>query len=244
MGPTAYLHRASASENPMAALGHHLQDSTHIADDVVTAGFTYRIVRLEASGFHGREPDEFRWNIDAGRIDSWSTRLTVSPGRNWSAQYSIAHLTSPEALHPEEDVQRMTASIMYNRPLHRGNWASSLIWGRNRDLGNPQYFNAYMAESTLRFLDHNYLWGRVENVDRTDELALGERIEPPGFEEHFLARVQAYTVGYDREFKVIPRLSTAAGGQVTLYSTPTALISTHGNHPVGIAVFLRVRPRR
>jgi hypothetical protein len=62
IGPLAYPHRASASEDPMAPLGHHLQDSTHIANDVVTAGLTYKIVRFEASGFHGREPDEFRWD--------------------------------------------------------------------------------------------------------------------------------------------------------------------------------------
>jgi hypothetical protein len=111
MAPAAYPHRASAAENPMAPLGHHLEDSTHIADDVITAGVTYRGVRLEASGFHGREPDEDRWDMDAGKIDSWSTRLTVSPAQNWSVQYSIAHLTSPEANHPEEDVRRMTASI-------------------------------------------------------------------------------------------------------------------------------------
>src|SRR5207302_5783252 len=77
IGPTAYPHRASASEDPIAALGHHLQYSTHIADDVITAGLTYKLARLEASGFHGREPDEFRWDIDSGKIDSWSTRVTV-----------------------------------------------------------------------------------------------------------------------------------------------------------------------
>jgi len=60
IGPTAYPHRASASENRVGTLGHHQQDSTHIANDVVTLGFTHRMVRLEMSGFHGREPDEFR----------------------------------------------------------------------------------------------------------------------------------------------------------------------------------------
>ncbi|HJX83723.1 MAG TPA: hypothetical protein VJ723_05215, partial [Candidatus Angelobacter sp.] len=88
MGPVAYAHRASASEDPIAPLGHHLQDSTHIADDVVTVGLAYKSTRIEASGFHGREPDEFRWNIDSGRIDSWSTRLTIQPKQNWTAQYS------------------------------------------------------------------------------------------------------------------------------------------------------------
>lgn len=104
MGPPAFAHRSSSSEDPLAPLGHHLQDSTHIADDVLTAGFTDKNARLELSGFHGREPDEFRWDLDSGAIDSWSTRLTVQPGENWSAQYSFAHLKSPEQLHPQENV--------------------------------------------------------------------------------------------------------------------------------------------
>lgn len=70
IGPTAFPHRASASENPVGTLGHHQEDSTHIANDLVTVGFTHRIVRLEMSGFHGREGDEFRWDIDQGKIDS------------------------------------------------------------------------------------------------------------------------------------------------------------------------------
>src|SRR5437868_7291859 len=172
MGPSAYPHRASASEDPVAALGHHLQDSTHIANDVVTGGLTYKLARIEFSGFRGHEPDEFRWNIDSGAIDSWSTRLTVQPGQNWSAQYSFAHLTSPEQLHAAEDVQRMTASLMYNRPLTRGSWASTLLWGRNRVLETGQVFNGYLAESTLQFAQRNHVWGRIENVDRSNELLL------------------------------------------------------------------------
>lgn len=241
MGPTAYPHRMSASENPMAALGHHLDDSTHIADDVITAGVTYKTVRLEASGFHGREPDEYRWNIDTGKIDSWSLRLTVNPAQNWSMQYSLGHLTSPEALHPEEDVRRMTASVMYNRPLANGNWATTLIWGRNQDLGHPQIFNGYLAESTLRIGRQN-LWGRIENVDRTNELILGENPEPPGFEEHFAARVQGYTMGYDHEIGHLPHLSIALGGQLMLYGKPALLNPIYGDHPVGGVVFLRLRP--
>jgi hypothetical protein len=38
LGPTAFPHRASSSENPLATLGHHQQDSTHIAANVVTLG--------------------------------------------------------------------------------------------------------------------------------------------------------------------------------------------------------------
>ncbi len=242
LGPTAYAHRASASEDPLATLGHHLEDSTHISDDVITAGITHGMLRLEASGFHGREPGENRWTISTGAIDSWSTRLTVQPGQNWSAQYSFAHLTSLEALHPDEDVQRMTASVMYNRPLTRGNWASSLIWGRNRVLQTGLVWNGYLLESTLRFAERNFVWTRIENVDRTNELLLRNEFEPPNFQESIIGRVQAYTAGYDRDFPLIPHLETALGAQVTLYSTPATLIPEYGSHPVGLVVFLRVRP--
>lgn len=241
MGPTAYPHRASASEDPIAPLGHHLEDSTHIADDVVTTGLTYKIARIEASGFHGREPDEFRWDIDSGKIDSWSIRGTVNPAQNWSGQYSFAHLTGPEALHPDEDIDRMTASIMYNRPLARGNWASTLIWGRNRT-SEGLVWNGYLAESTVRFAEHNYVWGRIENVDRTNELLLRNQFEPVDFGESIVGRVQAYTAGYDHDFDLIPHLATAIGGQFTLYSTPSTLKAQYGSHPVGGVLFLRVRP--
>jgi hypothetical protein len=138
IGPTAYPHRTSASEDPLATLGHHLEDSTHVAADVVTAGLAYKKARLEASGFHGREPDENRWNIDQGRIDSYSARLTVAPAANWIGQFSAARIVSPEVLAPNDDQFRMTASIGYNRSLSRGNWASTLLWGRTRTLGQPQ----------------------------------------------------------------------------------------------------------
>jgi hypothetical protein len=242
MGPTAYPHRASAAEDPAAPLGHHLEDSTHISDDVITVGMTHTFVRAEASGFHGREPDEFRWDIDSGRVDSWSTRLSVQPGRNWSGQYSFAHLTSPEALHPAEDVERMTASLMYNRPFTRGNWASTLLWGRNHSVQSGLVWNGYLAESTVRFAERNYAWGRIENVDRTSELLLAGQFEPPNFEEYIVGRVQAYTGGFERDVDIIPHLATGLGAQVTLYSTPGTLTTLYGSHPVGAVLFLRVRP--
>jgi hypothetical protein len=243
MGPSAYAHRASASEDPVASLGHHLQDSTHIADDVITGGLAYKNARIEFSGFHGREPDEFRWDIDSGAIDSWSTRLTVQPGQNWSAQYSFAHLSSSEQLHQEDDVQRMTASVSYNRPLSKGRWSSTLLWGRNRVLQSGQITNGYVAESTLKFAEHNHVWTRIESADRSSELLLGKQAEPPGFDEQFLARIEAYTAGYDRDFPLVPSLSTALGAQVTFYGKPDFLTSIYGQHPVGVILFLRVRPR-
>lgn len=241
LGPIAYPHRESASEDPLATLGHHLEDSTHISADVITAGIAYRNFRLEASGFHGREPDENRWNINSGKMDSWLLRGTLNLRQNWSGQYSFGQLHSPEALIPGEDIRRMTASVIYNRPLAEGNWASMLLWGRNQSLTDGNVGNGYLLESTLKFLRRNAVWTRIENVDRTNELLLGENPEPPGFSERYFTRVQAYTTGYDRELGHIPHLSTAIGGQFEWYGVPETLKPVYGSHPLSGVVFLRVR---
>jgi hypothetical protein len=89
LGPVTYIHRASATELPMAPLSHHLQDSTHTSFGVVTTGFVLNRVKLEASTFNGREPNEQRWSIQFATLDSWSGRASIAPRRNWTAQYSI-----------------------------------------------------------------------------------------------------------------------------------------------------------
>jgi hypothetical protein len=242
LGPVAYPHRASASEDPLAALGHHQEDSTHIADDVITVGLAYRIARIEASGFHGREPDESRWNIDEGKIDSWSTRFTLQPGKNWSGQFSYGRIKSPEALFPNEDQERKTVSIQYNHPLHNGNWTSTALWGRTRSLQDNSIFNSYALESTVRFRTRNYAWTRIENVDRSNELILGENPLPPNFREQPIGRVQAYTFGCDRDIDLIPHVATALGVQVTAYGVADRLKPIYGSRPAGVVVFLRIRP--
>jgi hypothetical protein len=242
IGPTAYPHRASAFENPVGTLGHHQEDSTHISYDVITAGFTHGIARIEASGFHGREPNEHRWQVQQGAVDSWSTRLTLQPGKDWSGQYSYARIHSPEALFPTENQERMTASIMYNKPIQHGNWASTIAWGRTRSLTDNVIQNSYLLESTLRFANNNYVWTRMENVDRTTELLLGENPIPSGFQEEPAGRVQAYTFGYDRDVHLLPHWETAIGAQTTVYSPGSRLQPVYGSDPMGVAVFLRFRP--
>ena len=242
LGPTAYPHRASALENPVGALGHHQEDSTHISDDVATVGLTHGIARIEASGFHGQEPGENKWNIHQGHIDSWSTRLTVQPGQNWSGQYSYGRLTSPEQLFPHENQARTTASVMYNRPFKTGNLASTAVWGRTRSIPDNGKENSYLLEATLQFLSRNYVWTRMENAGRSNELLIGENPLPPGFTESPLTHVQAYTFGYGREFNFVPHLASAVGSQFTVYGVGAPLQPTYGTDPIGVNVFVRLRP--
>ena len=236
LGPTAYPHRASAAENPVAALGHHQMDSTHIADDVVTLGVTHGIVRVEASGFHGREPNESRWGIQQSAIDSWSMRLTLQPGQNWSGQYSYGRIRSPEALFPAQDQTRMTASAMYNQ----ANWASTIAWGRTRD-SDGGIENSYLLESTLHFALKNAVWTRIENAGRSNELALGELVLPANFTESALTHVQAYTLGYDRDVLMTAHMAAALGSQMTVYGVGAPLQPIYGQHPFGAVIFLRLR---
>ena len=295
IGPTAYPHRASASENPIAALGHHQMDSMHIAFSVLTGGFTYRWARLELSGFHGAEPTEDRWRFASSpnghAIDSVSTRLTIAPTADWSGQYSIAHIVSPEALYPGEDQQRQTASVMYhhtfrskpmppmNMPMKMDNMAdmpgmdmggdssshaqsnssmstmlmtpepttdlaTTLVWGRTRSLSDNSKQNSYLAEALLRFASRNYVWTRMENAGRSNELELtpGSPL-PEGFVESPIGHVAAYTFGYSRDFPVGSHLLAAPGMQFTVYRTPTALRPIYGNTPTAQQFFVRFRLR-
>lgn len=127
LGPTAFMHRPSASENPAPPLSHHYQDSSHITHGVITTGITAWRFRLEGSLFHGAEPDENRKDLEMGKLDSWSARLAFLPTKNWSMQYSQGHLVDPEFLDPGNLVRR-TASISHNRSWQDGNWASTVVW--------------------------------------------------------------------------------------------------------------------
>jgi hypothetical protein len=241
LGPVAFPHRASAAELPQAPISHHWQDSTHIANEVVTVGILHKWVRLEASGFYGTEPDEGRWNIDYGPINSWSTRLSVFPAKNWMAQVSVGRLARPEQQEPG-DVVRSTASLQYTRPMQGSSWSTSLIWGRNHKTLDHRNSNSYLLESVAPYRTKNFFTGRIELVDK-DEL-FSDR---PDLEERLTAtagstfRIGAFTLGYTRDIGVFHRAETGIGANFTAYSTPDAIKPYYGQHPVGINFYLRVR---
>jgi hypothetical protein len=245
LGPTAYPHRFSASENPLAVLGHHQQDSTHVSYSVITTGFSAGLIQLEASTFHGGEPGENRWTIGSGKPDSFSSRLTVAMGSNLIGQFSIGRLNHREATDPNLATLRTTASLEHDLRFSGGHISSSLIWGRNKDLpGNGVWiFNAYTAESTVNFLNRNWAWTRIENVDRDRTLLAGETPEALHVQEDPIARVQAYTFGYERDLPFGPSsVNIGLGVQATAYGVPPVLQSAYGSRPAAISFFLRVRP--
>jgi hypothetical protein len=234
LGPVAYVHRASASELPLAPLSHHLQDSTHISFGVLTAGIVVERLKLEGSVFNGREPNEQRYGIQFAALDSWSARLSLAASRNWTMQYSYGRLEHPEALEPGSQ-RRQTASVEYVRELGRGSWATSLVWGRVHKESDSRNLNGYLMETTLRFKERNHVFSRLELVDK-DELF-------PGDPQFSSARIGAYTFGSARDLAQKRLWELALGADFTVYSKPSSLDAAYGDNPVSFQVFLRVRPR-
>ena len=255
LGPVAFMHRASAIENPSAPLGHHWQDSTHITHGVVTGALTAWRFKFEVSGFHGAEPDEDRVGLDLGKLDSYSFRGWFTPTPNWAMQFSYGHLTKPEVLEPG-DLNRMTASVSYNRPWTDGSWATTLIWGRNSQEHN--HSNSYLLESTINFRSKNHLYTRIEWLDkagllvdnifgrpglvRAPVLPLGNSVMllPKEFERSF--RVAAFTFGGVRDFIAHEKLRVGIGADVVFYHKPSELDTIYGRRPTSFHVFLRFRP--
>ena len=246
LGPVTVLHRLSASENPSATLAHHLQDSTHISFGVLTTGFTYRWFKLEGSIFNGREPDENRYDFDAHKWNSRSARLWFMPNSNWAFQVSHGFLRSPENQEPDVDIRRTTASVQYNKPFNRGNWASTFVWGRNHASkpGETRNLNGYTAESTVQFLDKNYVYTRLELVDKDELLRPSDRVLLGITEAQPSFRIGAYTFGGVRDVWTTDKVQLGIGSDLTFYSKPSLLDTIYGNHPISWKVFFRIRPGR
>ncbi|HET6567977.1 MAG TPA: hypothetical protein VFG50_08425 [Rhodothermales bacterium] len=182
LGPTAFMHRASAAHLSDSPLGHHWQDATHIDFGVATLGARYGDVKLDGSIFTGREPDENRYGFDTPRFDSYSLRLTANPTDRLSLQVSRGFLKSPEALEPEADQWRTTVSITYNAPFRtRGAWSNTLVWGLNQPAkhssGHTSDLLSLLAESDLDF-GRSAVYTRLEWVQK-DAHELGIETHPP-----------------------------------------------------------------
>ena len=90
----------------------------------------------------------------------------------------------------------LTASLQYNKPFDRGNWASAFVWGRNHasSPGEIHNLNGYTAESRVNFLDKNYLYIRLELVDKDDLLRPADKALLGIAQDHPSFRIGAYHI--------------------------------------------------
>lgn len=204
VGPPAFPHRFAAMSDPVAPLGHHWEDATHISFGVVTAGLYTRWFKIEGSWFNGREPDEERWDLDLDTPDSFAARLTVNPNPSTSAQVSWARLDSPESLEPGVSIQRVTASLLWDDHIADGtaNLALGAVVGHNEPSSGPGT-DAALVEASLRFAGVHTAFARGEVLTKTGhDLALPEEMADERFG---IASLSAgYVFDFDQIAAIVP----------------------------------------
>jgi len=234
LGPPGFMHRFSGEDNPAAPLSHHWLDSTHITYGVVTLGYVYGRFKVEGSAFRGREPDQSRYNLDTGKPDSASVRLSFNPTKDWSLQVSRGRIRSPEQLEPTVDVDRTTASAIYNRAGKGYNWQTTAAWGRNAP-SNGTKTNAYLLESAVQYSNTHTFFARAERGSKT------ELFVDPDPRHHDKFNVGALTGGYVYDIPLSMHFKLGLGASVTKYSVPSALESTYGSNPTSYMLFARLK---
>lgn len=231
-GPPAFMHRMSIMDSPEAPITHHWLDSTHITFGVVTAGVTVENFKLEASRFNGREPDEGRYNIETGPLDSTAVRVSWNPTRELSLQASWARLIEPEQLEPGENSTRWSASAIYTRPLgENGWWSTTLAWGR-RSAEHDQ-LDAFVLESAVG-LGPWTVFGRAEHVETNELVQVGGH-HGPTFD------VAKASLGAIRDFRLARHVRLGVGGLYALNFVPDQLEALYEGDPSGAMAFIRLR---
>lgn len=236
VGPPAFPHRLSASEFPMAPLSHHNLDSTHISDDVVTAGYTVSMVTIEGSLFHGEEPDENRWDLDQGALDSYAGRITLRPIEALSIQVSACRRERPEVLE-EGNQTRVTASAGWEKRTAAGFVAALLAAGRNELEEGPEWGS--LLEASWRFRTRHAVYGRAERVDR-DLYELTNKDQRPETVEPRRTSVDALTLGYAHTLPLLREAETSVGAAVALNRFDDRLDPVYGERPVSLWVYMRL----
>ena len=245
LGPVAFPMRPSAMDNPIAPLGHHWQDVTHISFGVLTTGLFTHTWKIEGSVFNGREPDDRRWDLDPIRFDSYSGRVTYNPNAHWSIAAGYGYLKSPDALHPDESLHRLTASVLHGGRLGTdGMWATTLLWGANAVAGQSGLSHSVLVESNAALDRYNTVFGRAEYVQKTaEDLVLSAPQFGLAADRSF--GVASVSLGYVRELGQRLGVTFGVGALGTVNFVPAALQEPYGSRtPLGALLFVRLRVLR
>ena len=239
LGSVAFMHRVSSLYGPDAPLSHHWNDGTHITFGVLTGGLRWGKFKIDASAFTGREPDENRWDFDRPDINSYSGRLSFSPGPYWTFQVSQGYIKGPEPLRPGENVIRSTASAIYSKPLRNGNFLNATaLWGLNRSHADE---NAALLEAAY-VLRRWSIYTRYEFVQKSvHELDLDET---SSYDHDAIFNVNALSLGLNYDVVSSETIRMAVGAQGSYYAADARLNPVYGQSPVSAQLFLRVYPPR
>ena len=230
-GPPAFMHRPAAEPNPEAPITHHWMDSTHITFGVLTAGYVNGDVKIEASRFRGREPDQDRYDIETGNLDSTAVRLSWNPTENWSLQASWADVTSPEQLEPDVDVTKWSASALYTQAIGDGSLSLSGAFARKIS-SEDVTLDAWLGEAAWKLNPDWTIFTRLEAIE-TDELGV--------IHHGPVENVARATLGVSRDIPLNDDLTMVIGASATQNWTSDALAPLYDGDPTGVLGFIRFK---
>jgi hypothetical protein len=237
LGPPAFMHRLLAYDFGAAPIGHHWEDATHVTFGVLTGGAASTKFKIEASTFTGREPNEARYNFDPATLDSRSGRGSWNPNAFVSAQISYGFITSPEAIAPDVNVRRTSASVLYTHPISsEAFWTHAWVFGQNNDT-NGEHSNAFLYETEYR-RGANAVFGRAEYVQKSAV----DLVLPRSFGAGLYA-IGAFTGGLVRDLPLGKNDSHGGLGlAITLNTKPATLTPVYGlASPISFLAFYRLR---
>lgn len=253
IGPPAFMHRPSARHIPNSPIGHHWQDATHVTFGVSTLGFIYGPIKIDASIFTGREPDEERLGFDKPRFDSYSARLSVNLGTNWAFQASRAYITGPEVHAPDIDMWRTAVSLLYGKIGTRSNLSTALIWGMNDPIGdadranhvhitgrNGDHLHAHTVTQHSLLAEVDVSLRKVVFFNRIEYLQKdGAELGIADLQDN-LFWIGSCTIGAARQILNQNQFDLMAGVQTTMYQVPEALRPVYGHRPLSGQLYLRL----
>lgn len=232
LGPPVFMHRFSGEASPEAPITHHWLDSTHITYGVVTAGAVAGNVKLEASVFTGREPDEERYGFDSPDLDSHAFRLSVNPSARWALQASFGRIESPEQLEPDIDTDRTTLSAIYSARGEESEWQGTIAWGRNENRPG-RTLDAFLVEAAIEIEERHTLFARGERVEKDELFAEGDSLEGAAF------TVGKVSAGYIYEAWRATHVAGGIGGLASVAILPEALEPFYDESPFSVILFVR-----
>ncbi len=153
-------------------------------------------------------------------------------------QFSQGFINSPEALEPNVDITRTTASVLYSKQFIglKTHLDAALVWGLNSpNTGEDE--NSLLLEGNLQF-KKSALYTRYEFVQKsTEELDLVNEFGNTRF------NINAISVGYNHILLPAQSFNLSAGTKLTLNIAGKKLDPIYGKAPIAGEIYLQLRPR-
>jgi hypothetical protein len=235
-GPIAFMHRITGMVNPDAPLGHHIgQDVGHITSTVIGGSLKLNTTHIEASTYHGTEPNPESVDLPIGKPDSFSFRLIQDFSPDFSGMISFARVNAPESDQPDIQFENRYSASLYRKRQLNPEWIyyNTVIYGVITQYDHARSLQSFTDEFLFQG-PRPRIWARIEILQRTPaELGISATNTPDW--------VTALTVGYTHKIANWHEVELGLGGSVTKDLLPDDFISAYAGNPWSGKIFLQLR---